>query len=368
VCTFIIYNNVFVEAIYSRILYYDLIISISNEIYENTSLLINGTLGEEPLLLNSDDTLLYINQKPEGSIIYKSQYDLSESTCSTSCTYSLSDNVFVALTAVPAAGYVFDKWVGGPCDGSSENICAFLMDQEYSIIANFKIPSYTVTIINVGDGVGRTYSEPFGIDCTPYVPSITCSYEFLSGTLVTIFANSSAGSDYFGMSSYQVGNTTSNSLSFKITENIVISAQYVGMVYYNFNFNKSGAGANQSRFFTIPMGINCGTNCTNTVSSFLESTTVTLDAEIATNRQILYYTSTRPIKYKYVAGDGISINGNDDESFNTGEFFIFDESVLVTNKSEGVPYVQDNNRSIIVSYKEVTVNMTDDITVTSIMI
>jgi hypothetical protein len=276
----------------------------------------------------------------------------------------LSESTLVALTAIPEAGYVFDKWTGGPCDGSEENICAFLMDQNYSIGADFKIPSYSVTILNVGDGIGRAFSSPYFIDCTAFDPNSICTYEFLSGTELTIFANSSGGSNYFGLSSNQVGNTESNSLSFRVTENIVISAQYLAINYYNFNFIKSGANA--ARFFTIPDGINCGVTCTNAVTSFPENINVTLDVEMAPNRQILYYTSSRPITYKYVAGSGIVISGN--PTFNTGEFFTFDETFIVTNPDLGTPYVQDDIRSIIISYKDVSVKMTDDITITSIMI
>jgi hypothetical protein len=268
------------------------------------------------------------------------------------------------LTAVPNTGYVFDKWVGGPCNESTENVCIFSIDQTYSIVANFKIPSYTVTIINVGDGAGRTYSDPIGIDCIPNKSSSICSYEFLSGTLVTIYADSSAGSNYFGLSSYQVGNTVSNSLSFILSENVVISANYVGEVYYNFTLEKTGP--NVARFFTLPFGINCGTSCTNAVTSFLENTTIILDVEITPNRQLLYYNSTRPVRYRYVAGDGIDLTG--DGIMNSGEFFTFDGSFVVTNNNEGVPYVQDDNNSLIIAYKDVEVDMTGDITINPIIV
>jgi hypothetical protein len=259
---------------------------------------------------------------------------------------------------------MFDKWVGGPCDGSTENVCIFLMEQAYSVVANFKIPSYTVTIVNVGDGLGRAYSNPLGIDCISYNSNSICSYEFLSGTPITIYANSSGGSTYFGLSSYQIGNTTSNSLSFRLTENVVISANYLAQVYRNFTLNKTGP--NGARFFTIPSGISCGITCTNAVTSFLENTTITLDVELAPNKQILYYNSTRPIKYKYVAADGINLVG--DGILNTGEFFTIDGSLVITDSNQGVPYAQNDNKSLTITYKDVEVNMTSDITITSIMI
>lgn len=364
VCTFIIYGNVFVEAIYSPILYYDLNISVTNDIYADSTLLVNAPFGLSSLLINPDDEPLLVNKTVQGSIKYQSQYDASETTCSTNCTYSLSNGTLVSLTAVPNTGYMFDKWVGGPCDQSTENVCAFLMDQAYSIVANFKIPSYNVTVVNVGNGLGRAYSDPLGIDCVPYNSNSVCSYEFLSGTPITIYANSSAGSNYFGLSSYQVGNTTSNSISFRLTENVVISANYEGQVYYNFTLNKTGPNA--ARFFTTPVGINCGTSCTNAVTSFLQNITVKLDMEIAPNRQLLYYNSSRPIRYTYIAGNGINLAG--DGILNSGEFFTIDGSLVITDSSEGVPYVQADNKSLIITYKDVEVDMTGDITITSIMI
>jgi hypothetical protein len=365
VCTFIIYDNLFVEALYSKIIYYDLNISISNEVYDDLFLLVNTPFGELELYTNPDDALLYLNPESKGTIKYKSQYDLSEITCTDSCTYSLSEETFVGLTAIPEPGYVFDKWVGGPCDGFSENTCFFVIDQDYSISANFKIPSYTVSIINVGDGVGRAYSTPYAIDCTAYQANTVCSYEFLSGTQVTIFANSSAGSNYFGLSSNQVGNTTSNSLTFIVSENTVISAQYFGIVYYNFNLVKTGV--NGARFFTNPTGIDCGITCTNAVTSFLENSVVTLDANIAFGRQILYYDTSRPVTYQYAAGDGILLTENG--ILKTGEFITFtDNSFIVENFSEGVPYIQSSDKSLIVSYREIKVDMVGNITITSNMI
>ena len=87
---------------------------------------------------------------------------------------------------------------------------------------------------------------------------------------------------------------------------------------------------------------------------------------MAPNRQIIYYTSSRPITYKYVNNGGFIIVGT--PTFNTGEFFTFDETINVTNAEEGAPYAQGDDRSIIVSYTDVDIKMTDDITITSIMI
>lgn len=366
VCTFIIYSNLFAEAIYSKILLYDLNVSISNETYGDFYLLVNTPLGEKQLTTNNENLELYINRSSKGSIKYKNQYDTGDTTCIDTCKYpSLSENTLVSLTAIPEVGYVFDKWIGGPCDGSSDNVCIFEINKDESIIANFKIPSYTVKIINVGDGIGRTYSEPYGIDCIPFKSDSVCSYEFLSGTQVTVYAYNSAGSNYFGLSSNQIGNTESNSLSFIISENVVISANYEGIVYYDLSLNKNGINAGQ--FFTEPQGINCSVNCTNALNTFLENSRVVLNVNLAPNRQVIYYETSRPVIYNYVAGNGISIVGN--TTLRSQEFFEFlDDSFIVNNASNGVPYVQGDDKSLIIDYRDIIIDMTDNININSFMI
>jgi hypothetical protein len=365
VCTFIIYGTTLVEALYSEILYYTLNLSVLDEVYDDSYLFINTPFGEVELLTNPNNLPLFINKPKKGSIRWKSQYDLSDNTCPSNCTPSLSENTLVSITATPESGFIFDKWTGGPCDGSNNNVCTFVINQDYSIIANFKIPTYFVTIVNVGNGVGRSYSSPNGIDCTPNSTNSICTYEFVSGSNITIFANSSAGSNYLGLSSYQIGNTTSNSITFNLTGNVVLSAYYVAINYYNLRFFKGGI--NVGDFFTIPESFRCGINCTNSLSSFVENSQVRLDGNIAPNRQIYYYDSTRPITYRYVAGNGVNLTG--DGILISGEFFTFsDNSFVITNVSMGTPYAQGNDGSVSIKYQEVDITMSNNISVTAYMI
>ena len=55
------------------------------------------------------------------------------------CTSKFEEGQPVTLTATPCPGSVFVKWEGGPCDGSKNPVCTFVMpSSDVNIKANFK--------------------------------------------------------------------------------------------------------------------------------------------------------------------------------------------------------------------------------------
>lgn len=55
------------------------------------------------------------------------------------CTNKFDEGETVTLTATPIPGHVFVAWEGGPCDGSTNPVCTFIMpSSDVNIKANFK--------------------------------------------------------------------------------------------------------------------------------------------------------------------------------------------------------------------------------------
>ena len=55
------------------------------------------------------------------------------------CTSKFDEGQTVTLTAHAQPGHVFIGWEGGPCDGSKNPICTFVMpSSDVNIKANFK--------------------------------------------------------------------------------------------------------------------------------------------------------------------------------------------------------------------------------------
>ncbi len=93
--------------------------------------------------------------------------------------HTYAPSTFVAITAIPAAGWVFDSWSGNL--SGSDNPDTIIMDSNKSITANFaEIPPAHYTLIMSVSGSGST---------NPAVGNHT----YAPGTIVEITANPDAG-------------------------------------------------------------------------------------------------------------------------------------------------------------------------------
>jgi hypothetical protein len=117
-------------------------------------------------------------------------------SCGTTCSRSFSGGTAVTLAAVPASGSVFAGWSGGGCTGTGS--CTVQINNNATVNATFNAsnapppPSsgtfrLTVTKIQNG-GTGNVASSPAGVDC-----GATCTANFASGTLITLFASPTMG-------------------------------------------------------------------------------------------------------------------------------------------------------------------------------
>lgn len=110
----------------------------------------------------------------------------------------------VTLTATPAAGSVFDTWVGGcpgVISGATANVCEYTADDElddFTLRPRFELlpvgpppAGTTLTVTLLGTGAGAVTSLDGGIDCGP-----DCAETYPDGTLVTLSADPAPGSGF----------------------------------------------------------------------------------------------------------------------------------------------------------------------------
>ena len=108
------------------------------------------------------------------------------------CTGSYSNGAAVILTATPHAGNSFTGW-SGDCSGTGT--CSLTMNQAHSVTATFNGTGPTLTVGESGTGLGTVTTDPSGISCQP-----NCSATFATDSVVTLVANSAAGSVFAGWS------------------------------------------------------------------------------------------------------------------------------------------------------------------------
>jgi hypothetical protein len=181
--------------------------------------------------------------------------------CGSTCAYQFSAGTSVTLTATPDSISAFGGWSGDVTGSSS--IVIITMDSNKSVTAIFN-PKYTLTITKSGAGTGTVTSSPSGINC-----GSTCSYQFVSGTNVTLTATPDSGSTFGGWS----GDITGSSSTIIVTIDSNKSVIATFNLGYTLTVTKSGTGT--GTVTSSPSGINCGSTCSYL---FAPSTNVTLTA------------------------------------------------------------------------------------------
>jgi uncharacterized protein (DUF2345 family) len=186
--------------------------------------------------------------------------------CGSTCTYQFIAGTSITLTATPNSSSTFGGW-SGDATGSSSTI-TITMNSNKSVIAIFNNLLYTLTVTNSGAGTGTIISSPAGINC-----GSTCSYQFASGTSVTLTATSDSSSEFGGWSGDATGIDTTVIITMNSNKSIIATFNPKDVIKYTLTVTKSGAGT--GTVTSSPFGINCGTTCTY---QFASGTNVTLTA------------------------------------------------------------------------------------------
>jgi Divergent InlB B-repeat domain len=114
--------------------------------------------------------------------------------CGASCSAEVLSKFPLALTAVPAAGSVFDHWSGGGCTGAGA--CEKKITGSRTVKAVFTaVGVRTLTLALAGTGTGTVKSKAAKIECTA-----SCSPSIAAGTNVTLIATPASGSIFTGFS------------------------------------------------------------------------------------------------------------------------------------------------------------------------
>jgi hypothetical protein len=187
--------------------------------------------------------------------------DPSGINCGSACSYQFTFGTNVILTATPDSGSAFGGWSGDVTDSSST--ITITMDSNKSVISTFNV-LYTLTVTKSGVVTGIVTSFPFGINC-----GATCSYQFTSGTNVTLTATPDLLSSFGGWS----GDVTCSCSTIIVTMNSNKNVTATFNPKYTLTIIKAGAGT--GTVTSNPSGINCGATCSY---QFVSGTSVTLTA------------------------------------------------------------------------------------------
>src|SRR5262245_14411729 len=171
-------------------------------------------------------------------------------SCGTTCQADFPINSIVTLTAAPAAGSTFTGWSGAGCSGTGT--CAVVMNADQTVAASFAtLNTFTLTVTKQGVGLGTVTSSPPGIAC-----GATCSFNFTSGTTVTLTATPSAGSTFGGWSGSGCSGTATCVVVMSANRSVTATFNAVPSTL---TVTKAGTGA--GTVTSSPAGINCGNTC-----------------------------------------------------------------------------------------------------------
>ena len=191
--------------------------------------------------------------------------------CGSDCSQAYDAGTVVTLTATPATGSDFTGW-SGACTGTAT--CQVTMDAARSVTATFALeatPTYLLSVSLAGAGSGSVSSSPVGIDC-----GSDCSQAYDAGTVVTLTATPATGSDFTGWSGACTGTATC-----QVTMDAArsVTATFALEATPTYLLSVSLAGAGSGSVSSSPVGIDCGSDCSQAYDA---GTVVTLTATPAT--------------------------------------------------------------------------------------
>lgn len=215
-CLFSLIDNYSISATYVPIEYWDLNLDVVN-VFENKW---NTPFGR-------------VVSIPVG-IDCTGSYDIADvGSCSATFIGGPQYPLFTVLSAKPEKGWRFKRWVGNLLDNIFDNPVQFNLTSNVNVSAEFDLGYFNVNVVTIGGGVCRTFStNPLGIDCvtpTGGIDSSGCSYQFLSGTTVSIESVGLPGNTVTSLFGPD-GQVIVQPLTFNLTDNITISAECINGV------------------------------------------------------------------------------------------------------------------------------------------
>ena len=175
--------------------------------------------------------------------------------CGSACSYAYNENTVVTLTAIPNTSSIFTGWSGGGCTGTGT--CVVTMDTEKTVTATFTPKTYTITA-TAGDGgsISPVGSIPVDYGANQTFTITPDDGYYIANVLI----------DGISIGSVNTYTFTNVLTPHTINANFTINT-------YNLAVTKAGAGA--GTVISSPIGITCGSDCSEIYS---ESIVITLIA------------------------------------------------------------------------------------------
>jgi hypothetical protein len=187
-----------------------------------------------------------------------------DAPCSTAAA-AFDEDTVVTLTAAAGPASVFDGWSGAGCSGTGT--CTVTMSAARTVTATFS-PTFVLTVVRAGMGMGVVQSSPGGIDC-----GTDCSEPYRSGTSVTLTATPIGGSTFVGWSGSGCSGTGACTVSVSAAR--TVTATFNGPPMFALNVTVTGTGTVSSS----PSGITaCAAAAGDCTESYVSGTMVTLTA------------------------------------------------------------------------------------------
>ncbi|MFZ4791165.1 MAG: InlB B-repeat-containing protein [Candidatus Competibacteraceae bacterium] len=203
--------------------------------------------------------------------------------CGATCDADFAEGAQVTLAAIPATGFGFTGWTGDDdCTGTT---CVLTMKADKSVTALFTnaVPNKLLRVIKDGNGTGTVTGD--GINC-----GTDCTQSYATGTIVTLTAAPASGSSFAGW----IG-CTMNPANIKQCMVEMNTAKTVKAIFNKptlLTVRKVGRGT--GTVVSLPIGILCGTKCTQL---YPYNTEVYLMAIPATGSTLTGWTTNCPAAY-----------------------------------------------------------------------
>ena len=181
--------------------------------------------------------------------------------CGADCGEAYPPGTIVTLTATPATGSTFTGWSGAGCTGTG--ICTITLNASQMVTATFTLNQYTLTVARAGTGTGTVTGT--GINC-----GADCTEVVNHGTSVTLGATAGVNSTFTGWSGG--GCTGTGPCTVTVTAATTVTASFA-IIQHTLTVTLAGSGT--GTVTSSPIGINCGTDCTEPYNA---GTTVVLTA------------------------------------------------------------------------------------------
>src|SRR3990172_4467423 len=177
--------------------------------------------------------------------------------CGADCTEVVASGTSVILTAAAASGSTFAGWTGTGCSTGTVTL-----NGNITCTATFNLNTFTLTVSKSGTGSGTVTGT--GINC-----GADCSEPYTSGTSVVLTAAAASGSTFAGWSGGGCTGTGTCTVSMSAATTVTASFNPASgfALTVSVAVQATSGGSASGRVVSNPVGIDCGTDCTETYTS-----------------------------------------------------------------------------------------------------